>query len=244
VSGYSKTLNDQSGDRFQTRASMNDVAEQTGGEVFADTNDLSRAIARSINDGANYYTVAYAPTANESDENFRSIEVTVNKNDVRLAYRRGYYPKPKAGTTPQSPVRALASAMLPGSPASTMLLVTAQVLPPDESHKTTRLDYKIDLNGIEFADAPDGLRHALIDCMAIAFDSKGNDVGSVANTVGITLNENEYQAVLRSGASVNQEINLPPGSYQLRIGVMDRMSEKVGTVDAPLVITSQSATKN
>jgi hypothetical protein len=42
------------------------------------------------------------------------------------------------------------------------------------------------------------------------------------------------------GLPAHQLITLPPGRYNLRIGVMDRTTEQVGTVDAPLEVPSQA----
>ena len=35
-------------------------------------------------------------------------------------------------------------------------------------------------------------------------------------------------------------ISLPPGKYNLRIGVMDRTTQQIGTVDAPLVVPGEA----
>ena len=43
--------------------------------------------------------------------------------------------------------------------------------------------------------------------------------------------------------AAQQELDLPPGNYNLRFGVMDRASQKIGTVDAPLVVSAQVASK-
>jgi len=34
----------------------------------------------------------------------------------------------------------------------------------------------------------------------------------------------------------HQELDLKPGSYTLRLGVLDRGSQKIGTVDVPLTV--------
>jgi hypothetical protein len=36
---------------------------------------------------------------------------------------------------------------------------------------------------------------------------------------------------------------LKPGSYQLRLGVMDRLSGRIGTLDVPLTIEAKAAAK-
>jgi hypothetical protein len=44
------------GDR-SLRATMNDLAQQTGGEAIVGANDLAGAILQQVEDGSNYYTV-------------------------------------------------------------------------------------------------------------------------------------------------------------------------------------------
>ncbi|HEY6412127.1 MAG TPA: VWA domain-containing protein, partial [Edaphobacter sp.] len=43
-------------------ATMLQMAQQTGGKAFINTNGLSQAVASAINAGSNYYTIAYSPT--------------------------------------------------------------------------------------------------------------------------------------------------------------------------------------
>ena len=38
-------------------------------------------------------------------------------------------------------------------------------------------------------------------------------------------------------------MTLPPGAYNLRLGVMDRRPQQIGTVDVPLVVTTGEAAK-
>lgn len=243
-SSFARVLNSEGDTRFQDRNTMNDVAEQTGGEVFAD-NDIRHAIVASIDDGSTYYTLAYTPPSNdESIEAYRRIEVKSSREDVKLAYRRGYYTKPKQEAVAANPFHALAASMQPDSPVSTMLVITAQVAPPDGVHEQTQIDYHIDLGGIEFADATEQRRQALVDCMAVAFDKDGKDVAHVANTISVAVNPAEYEAMVQKGIPMHQELALPPGTYQIRIGVMDRLSQKVGTLDAPVVVAGPKAAQN
>jgi VWFA-related protein len=74
---------------------MQAMADDTGGRAFFGTNDLSGAIAQTIDSGANYYTLAYSPGSSNVHGEYRRI--TVRLTDVpdagrySLSYRRGYY---------------------------------------------------------------------------------------------------------------------------------------------------------
>jgi VWFA-related protein len=75
----------------QEHETMYAMAEDTGGQAFVNTNGLSAAISKAIQNGSNYYTLTYSPTDTEWDARFRSIKIKVERPGVKLAYRNGYY---------------------------------------------------------------------------------------------------------------------------------------------------------
>ena len=238
---FNQLLSDQSTLRSDERSSMIDLADQTGGHVFIN-NDVLGSIGRSLDEGSNYYTLAYTPEKNENDKNFRRVEIKLDRGSVKLAYRPGYYPTPPHDSVKQSGAHMLAVAMQPGLPQSTMLLLTARVLPPDATSKAVRIDYRIDLGGVNFTDTADNQKRALLDCMAVALDGKGNIAGQVANTMDATLRPQEFQDLQRTGLPLHQELVLMPGTYDLRVGVLDRASQRIGTLYVPLVVSDETKT--
>ena len=232
--GYTQNLNVQSESRFQERDAMKEVADQTGGEVLAG-NDVRGAIGRALDDGSTYYAIAYTPARGETSQEFRKIQVKLNRPGVKLAYRPGYFPNGKPEGQPPK-AHPLIVAMQPGVPTSTVIPLTVEVLPPDSTSKKVRITYKIDIRGLEFADTAEHTKHAVIDCIAVAFTRQGAPVGQISNTMDATLPLAEYESALRTGLSVHQELELPPGEYEVRLGVMDHGSQKIGTLDAPLLV--------
>jgi len=143
----------------------------------------------------------------------------------------------------QAKTHPLIVAMQPGVPPSTVIPLTVEVLPPDGGNKKTRITYTIDIRGIEFADTPEHRKRAVIDCIAVAFTKEGAPAGQTSNTLDATLPLADYEAALKSGLVVPQELELPPGQYVLRLGVMDHASQKIGTLDAPLAVVAMAAAK-
>lgn len=72
-------------------ATMQLIADETGGKAIYNTNDLKDALARVIDNGSNYYTLAYTPTNTRWDGVFRHIKILRDKSGYALEYRRGYY---------------------------------------------------------------------------------------------------------------------------------------------------------
>ena len=235
TSNLGNTLTAQSTALINDRATMKNIAQQTGGEAFVNTNDLKRVIARSLEDGSTYYTLAYTPPKEDSGGYHKVIVVVPNKN-WKLAYRRGYYSIPPATASGAVGTAALRTALQPGMPPATSMLLTASLELPDAQRPEVKLNYVINSNGVEFTDAPDNKKRAQIDCMVIAFDSSGKEVAHASDTLDATLPANAYAAVMAHGLPAHQLIALPPGRYNLRIGVMDRTTQQIGTVDAPLEI--------
>ncbi len=72
-------------------------AGATGGEVFTEfTRDsIEQAYSRITEQARNQYTLGYT-TNSAPSSNYRSIEVTVNKPELKVVARDGYYPVPPA----------------------------------------------------------------------------------------------------------------------------------------------------
>ncbi|MGH9517721.1 MAG: VWA domain-containing protein [Terriglobales bacterium] len=238
---FNNTLISQSDSRFGEYGSMLDLADQTGGHVFIN-NDVRGSIARSMEDGSHYYTIAYTPEKSTDEKSFRRVEIKMNHGTAILAYRPGYYPTASQESLGQSGAHKLAAAMLPGLPQSTMLLVTLRIAAPDSTSKAVRIDYSIDLGGIDFNDTANSGKRAVLDCMAVALDQKGNVAGQIANTMDATLGPQEFLSFQRTGLPAHQELALPPGNYDLRVGVLDRVSQRIGTVDVPLQVSAEAKT--
>jgi len=133
--------------------------------------------------------------------------------------------------------------MLPLVPASTMLLIKAQVLLPDSEHKTVRIDYAVNSQDISFSDVADQKKHAAVDFMSVARDRDFKTAGYSTDTVEADFVPAVYKQIMQTGFPSHQELELKPGTYLLRLGVIDRGSQKIGTVDLPLRIPGTEPAK-
>jgi len=70
---------------------MENLAQATGGKAFFGSNDLAGALQQGIQEGSNYYTLAYYPQNPNWNGKYRQIRVEMAQKGLSLAYRRGYY---------------------------------------------------------------------------------------------------------------------------------------------------------
>ena len=222
---------------------MEDLARETGGRSFSGTNAVDDVLLQGLNEGSDYYTLAYSPENHNWNDQYRKIEVKVGLKGAKLTFRRGYYAMEEKPFTGDEAARALATAMQALVPVSTMLLIKAQVLPPDNEHKTVRIDYAVDSHDISFSDAPDQKKHAAVDFMSVARDGDFKTASYSTDTVEADFLPAVYKQIMQTGFPAHQELELKPGTYMVRLGVIDRGSQKIGTVDLPLTITPTESAK-
>ena len=68
-----------------------ELANETGGVFFENSNDLLKGIRRAFADGREYYVLAYVPTNTMSDGKFRKISVNVTKKNLFINAKAGYW---------------------------------------------------------------------------------------------------------------------------------------------------------
>jgi VWFA-related protein len=70
---------------------MKELAEQTGGKAYYNTNDLASMVRSALEDSRNAYVLTYAPSDLQDDGKYHSIRLRTDRRGVRLRYRPGYY---------------------------------------------------------------------------------------------------------------------------------------------------------
>src|SRR5262249_29130031 len=105
-------------------ATMQDMADRTGGKAFYNRNDLDGAIKNGIEDGSMYYTLAYYPSNKTWNGKFRKIHVSVNQPNIKVRHRLGYYavdPTVFVEQNKRQQASLFGEALSPDSPVSTGL---------------------------------------------------------------------------------------------------------------------------
>ena len=223
-------------DSQATHETMNRLAESTGGQAFYNNNDLDVLIRKSIDDGSTYYTLGYYPTDKNWDGNFRKIQVKVTRPGVKLHYRLGYYavqPDSYLQEDPRQHQLALEQALNLNSPVSTGLPFRAKVLPPSEKTENKIIvNFAIDSHMLSFEKNAAGLQTASVDCVVQAYAKEDTPLKAEATTIHAELTDENYAKISSSYFPCQQTLNLPPGSYLLRLGVVDNRTGVLGTANA------------
>lgn len=242
-------LNDQS----TSQIAMETIAQETGGRAFYNTNGLDAAMAKAIEEGSHYYTLAYSPTNIKNDGKYRNIKVKVPQGDYKLSYRRGYYAdKPEARQaaeeTANDPLIPLVGFGMPNFDQITYQIQASPVHPqpaigaPRAGLNTemkgpfTRysVDIAVSLKDFALETAPDGMRHGRLEAMLVAYDREGKIVNIAKRASRFALKPADYAELQSKGLPLYLEIDVPPGDVYLRTGIYDWGSGNAGTLGLPL----------
>jgi VWFA-related protein len=243
-------------------ATMQQIAEETGGRAYYNTNGIEEAVTQAIDTGSNYYTLAYAPESKTDDGRFHKIQVTIpDAPSYKLTYRNGYVAESPKKRSENAPVTSVAAAALRGAPPYSEIVFKVRVLPfsdpllsgakpqpgpvgevsPGVKRPLTpySLDYAADVHNVTFAETGDGLHQGAFEFLAIAYDRDGVRLNYVDTAFRVSVNEDQLQQAMLKGMQIHQQIDLPPGEVYLRATIHDLVSDHVGSVEIPLRVKAK-----
>jgi len=218
--------------------SMLNLARLTGGRAYLGSNDLDREIADAVTTAASYYTIAYHSTNTNWNGRYRKLQVKVARPGAKELYRAGYYAVADPLKTKVDPDRAAAIAMYRGAPVSTQLIMKARVVPPSVAGAPVAIDMLVDAHAVTFSKSEDGHQTADLQFIAVATNAEGKTSGSFSEFFRQPVTKDQFGSLLKTGVQLHREMELPAGSYQLRLGVMDRLANRIGTLDVLLTVAA------
>jgi len=237
--------------RADTVAAMEQLATDTGGKAYYNTNDLNGAIKHAVADGSHFYTIAYTPTNSRMDGKFRKIEVRLATGRYTLAYRHGYNADDTRSSEAKKQDDPLHPLLARGMPAATELTYYVRVIPVSpqpapnaaragQNSKLTgpltryKADFRISTADVAFRPSGGGNRSGNIHAGMIAYDRDGNSVNWVGVVQNMDVNAAQFDAIQKNGVPVHMEIDLPDTDLYLETGVYDWNTGKAGTMEIPL----------
>ena len=211
-----------------TLSSIQGLAEETGGRVFRNMNELSAGIRLAAEDAASSYMLAYY-TPEDRNSKPRKLEVKVKRKDAVLHVRRSF--------TPAALQSAITAVELLQSPVpATGLLLNAQVVRTGGG--SFRATVQLDATGLSLRQEKGEVRGAIeLYYALIPPDGKAKTTNA---KVSLNLKDDQFQQVLRNGLVLPKDIAGPANATRLRILVRDAESGAAGSLDVPVRAVPES----
>lgn len=241
--------------RASSQQEMEQVARDTGGEAFTNTNAVGKAVEQAMADGDNYYTLGYAPPSARNDGAYHTIQVKIEGERYELAYRRGYFSVD--ASQPGQSLSPMLEAMEYGVPPLSQVIFEARVLPAGDPElhglqasrgvagqppaplqpPVTRyfVDYAIDPQGLMMKPVAGGKQQAELEVTQVVYGPDGRRLNNTDAGLAVTLTAAQAARPLdEGGVRVRQEIDVPAGPVRLELGVRDATTGRIGTLELGL----------
>ena len=216
---------------------LRELAHQTGGRAVLNTNAPAVSIRDILDESSSYYLLAFQTSIRPTDSGFHPITVKVNRRDVEVRTRRGYY-----GSS-QSPAPATAAlsvedlrGLLPQSGLPLTLAAAAFAIPGRSGTAVViaagvRREASTDPTEARSAgdSAIEASRIGQVEVLAGVFPVEGT--GAEWHRQRLDL----PPGIGQSGAfrfEALSRLDVKPGRYELRVGVRHSASAHTGTVHA------------
>lgn len=214
-------------------ATMQKVADQTGGQAFVNTNDLTGAIRKAVEDSAVTYTLGFYINSDSLDGKFHEIKVEVNRKGLAMRYPKGYFAFPDAQPSANDDERAIVNAMASPIESSTILLNASVNKAPKPRPNSFNLVCSIDIHGIRFTQSG-GQREGAVTVYVIGQNAAGKVLHHWSKTYNLQFSDAQYESLLKTGIPFRQGIELSPDVTTLRVLVQDPSTSKLGSLIIPL----------
>jgi VWFA-related protein len=220
-----------------SQETLSTLAADTGGKAFFDTNDFSGVFTQVQKDSSAYYVLGFTSTNPLKDGHYRRLKVVVNRADVKLEFRPGYY----AGRDYQHLNRADREAQLEDELAAELpqtdvpLYAGTAYFRQDDAHYYLAVSLVVPGSQIPFVQEKDK-DNATIDIIGqVRLGEKGRlPVGQLRDTVKLAVDST--QQVRRKNVQYNTGFVLAPGNYHLKFIVRENRTGRMGSFETDVEV--------
>ncbi len=218
----------------QVNPDMLELASRTGGRAFYNGNDLETAIRRAVDDARFSYTLAYYPNHNRWKGEWRKIRVTVNRPDVIVLARGGYFAMPDPRPLPPKNRIEFLSQVAASPIGATQLPLTVHLAVPPGSTPAA-IDADVHLNPEQMLSSTGGGNwKAGFEVVFFQKNDKGKVLDVTTQTGDLNLTRSRYETMSREGLDMHAHLPFKTGSKFLQVVLHDKSSGAVGSLHIPL----------
>src|ERR1700678_1423879 len=238
TSGYNgAALQNNLDSNFNTQEVMATLSSDTGGKAFFDSNDFSPAFERIQQDTSAYYVLGFRSTNAVRDGRYRRLTIKINRPNVKLEYRPGYYaPADYKHADKDERERQLQEQLASDLPATDVeVYLQAYYFRSDNGSATPRFYVPVSLivpgSQIPFVKGGDRSK-ATLDIIGQLKNTAGQDMAEIRQTVKLAIDDS--QQVSQKNIQYTTGFNLPLGKYHLKFVVRENQTGRMGSFETDI----------
>ncbi len=217
--------------------SLRNISRLTGGRASIHAS-VPDALARLDEQTRSGYLLGYYPKNGDWSGRYRRVVVRVNRPDLKLSYRHGYYAResvqPFDRKTFLSYSRISAAASYAQEVKDIGVKAAVKAVPAASGGgQEAQVDLVIQVSKLPFA-GQDGRHKAALQITTFYGDARGRSLGDLWQTLDLNLREESWQKALKDGVPFSTRVPLRAAGQTFKIVVYSYEADKVGSVTARL----------
>jgi VWFA-related protein len=212
---------------------MEKMAEDTGGRAFVNTNDLTGAIRKAVDDSAVTYTLGFYLDPTSVDGKFHELRVQVRHSGLNVRYPKGYFALKDFPPTPDERRNSLLMVIKSPLDSSAIPLEVKVDRVNQPTANSLSLSGSISIHDLQLVQSGD-IRVGALDITVIEQDQTGKVLRESANRINLRFTEKQYPAVLKTGITFRKSVQPQAGVTTLRVLVQDPSTAAIGSLIIPL----------
>lgn len=219
-------------DPLTARAQRN-LSESSGG--MASVSEYSRPALNRLDAATrSSYLLGYYPSDSRSDNAFRSITVRVNRPNVRLVYRRGYYGRavsPVFDRVEYATRFRMEGAATFGKDIADIGVTAAASLAKANGSTVVDVSARIDPAALHF-EVRDGIHLGRVTVAVVPMDAGSVIIGGryKRQVAHLEYDDQTLELVRRIGIPYDARLPVPPNTRFVRVIVYDAAADLIGSV--------------
>ena len=236
TSAYSgAAMQSQLNSNFGSQETLGTLASDTGGKAFLDSNDFAPAFQQVQHDTEAYYIVGFHSTNTAHDGSYRHLTVKLNRPDVKMVYRPGYYAPADFQHAKTEDRELQLSEQLRSDLPATDVAVYLQALYFRMEDNRFFVPVSLIVPGSQIPFLKNGDRDkANIDILGQVKNAQGIAVGNIRDTVKLALDAS--QEVQRKNIQYSTGFTLAPGRYHLKFVVRENQTGRMGSFETDIQV--------
>ena len=220
---------------FASQETLATLSSDTGGKAFFDSNDFAPAFQQIQHDTEAYYIVGFHSTNTARDGSYRHLTVKLNRSDVKLDYRQGYFaPADFQHQKTEDREQALMDQIRSDLPATDVAIYLQALYFRLDDNKFF-IPISLIVPGSQIHTIKNGDRDkANIDVMGQVKNAQGIIVGNVRDNVKLAVDA--AQQVQRKNIQYSTGFTLAPGKYHLKFVVRENQTGAMGSFETDLQV--------
>jgi len=214
-------------------SNMEMLARRTGGRAYRDTNGIAGSIRQTIDGSRITYQLGFYPQDVAWDGSFHKLQVKVNRRDVQVQARDGYFALAQPNLTREM-VRELLfqAAHSPLNATGIRFSLHVALVGPAADNKL-RLSFSLAPSHFAFASQNGELKDA-VDIAFITMDANNRPLQTTVLPLPFAIDAQTYEHLVQAGLPLVRDVVIPPNASKLQVIVLDEGNGQVGSVRVPL----------